>query len=104
MIVSKGTTRDDHGYSAFEGTVTGPRRRWPTTCAHAVSTTSSSAGLATDYCVRASVLDARRLRLRRHRRRRRRPRGDLVEGAGARALEEMREAGADVTPASAILS
>ena len=61
-------------------------------------------GLATDYCVRASVLDARRLGL-----------GvtvvedgvravNLAEGDGTRALDEMREAGADIRPAADILS
>lgn len=102
MIVTKGAARDDHGYSAFDGTVAGRgtllddlRRRGVD---HLVV-----GGLATDYCVRASVLDARRhgfgvtvvgdgVRA-----------VNRVEGDGARALEQMREAGAHVTPASEIL-
>lgn len=57
IVVTKGARADDHGYSAFEGsTVTGEtlaadlRRRGVT---HLYV-----GGLATDYCVRASVLDA----------------------------------------------
>ena len=59
-------------------------------------------GLATDYCVRASALDALGHGL-----------GvtvvedgvravNLVDGAGNRALDDMREAGAEVVPASKI--
>jgi nicotinamidase/pyrazinamidase len=57
IIVTKGARDDDHGYSAFEGTTaTGDtlaadlRRRGVTRL--------YVGGLATDYCVRASVLDA----------------------------------------------
>ena len=102
MIVTKGTTRDDHGYSAFDGTVTGRGPLADDLRARGVDHLIV-AGLATDYCVRASVLDARRLGF-----------GvTLVEdgvravnrapGDGARAVDEMRQAGADVRPASDIL-
>lgn len=57
IVVTKGDRPDDHGYSAFQGTtVTGEtlladlRRRG---IGHLYV-----GGLATDYCVRASVLDA----------------------------------------------
>ena len=102
MIVTKGTTRDDHGYSAFDGTVAGRGPLADDLRARGVDHLIVG-GLATDYCVRASVLDARRLGF-----------GvTLVEdgvravnrapGDGPRAIDEMREAGADVRPASDIL-
>ena len=88
-IIDKGTDAGHEAYSAFEGTdlaaklrAAGSERLWV-------------GGLALDYCVRASVLDARRI-------------ADLpvhlipsatraVEvqpGDGSRALDEMRSAGA----------
>jgi nicotinamidase/pyrazinamidase len=87
-VVSKGTRSDADAYSAFDGTnlalplrASGIRRLW-------------IGGLATDYCVRATVLDARAA-------------GfdaivltdavravDVKPGDGARALDEMRRAGA----------
>jgi nicotinamidase/pyrazinamidase len=90
MVVSKGTDADREAYSAFDGTDLagwlrdrGVRRLFV-------------AGLATDYCVRASVLDAREA-------------GfdvvvledavgavDVKPGDGERALAEMKEAGARV--------
>ena len=87
-IVSKGTDRDREAYSAFDGTDLGSWLREKQVRRLLV------AGLATDYCVRASVLDARR-------------EGfevlvledgvgavDVQPGDGDRALAEMREAGA----------
>jgi nicotinamidase/pyrazinamidase len=101
MIVTKGTGRDEHGYSAFEGRVAGRGTLLDDLRARGVDHLIVG-GLATDFCVRASVLDARRhglavtvvqdgVRA-----------VDLVEGAGARALEEMHEAGAEVVPAREI--
>jgi nicotinamidase/pyrazinamidase len=101
MIVTKGTARDEHGYSAFEGQVTGRGTLLDDLRARGVDHLIVG-GLATDYCVRASVLDARRhglavtvvedgIRA-----------VNLVDGAGNRALDEMREAGAEVVPASKI--
>jgi nicotinamidase-related amidase len=89
-LVSKGTDPDMEAYSAFDGTDLagwlhdkGVKRLFIT-------------GLATDYCVRASTLDARQ-------------EGfevvvledavapvDVNPGDGERALAEMREAGATV--------
>lgn len=88
-IISKATTPDRDAYSAFDGTdlgarvtAAGVRRLWVS-------------GLATDYCVRASVLDALQL-----------PGLDVRvivaavrpvdahPGDGARALAEMQAAGA----------
>ena len=101
MIVTKGTTRDADGYSAFDGQVTGRGALVDDLRARGVDHLVVG-GLATDYCVRASVLDARRLGF-----------GvtvaedgvravNLVEGAGTRALDEMREAGAMVKIAADI--
>ena len=39
---------------------TRPGRRWPTGCASAASTRSTSSGIATDYCVHATAADAAR--------------------------------------------
>ena len=102
MIVTKGTGRNEHGYSAFEGRVAGRGTLLDDLRARGVDHLIVG-GLATDFCVRASVLDALR-------------QGlavtvvedgvravDLDEGAGTRALEEMREAGAEVAPAREIL-
>ncbi len=90
-IVDKGTNPDQEAYSAFEGTgladslrAAGIERLWV-------------GGLALDYCVRASVIDAREA-------------GDLEvhvipsttraidarPGDGVRAFDEMRAAGAVV--------
>jgi nicotinamidase/pyrazinamidase len=102
MIVTKGVARDEHGYSAFDGTVTGRGSLLDDLRARGVDHLIVG-GLATDYCVRATVLDARRHGL-----------GvtvvedgvravNLEEGAGTRALDEMREAGAEVRPAADIL-
>ena len=76
-------------YSGFEGADSNGRR-WPTGCSHEVARVDVC-GLATDYCVRATALDAvgngfgTRLLL------------DLCAGVAPesteRALDEMREAG-----------
>src|SRR5690606_29204687 len=94
IVISKGQDRNDDGYSAFEGTTTEGRLLADDLRARGVQTLYVG-GLATDYCVRASVLDARRhgfevVVL-----------SDAVAGidpAGTeRALDEMRRAGAVVT-------
>lgn len=90
IVVSKATTPDSDVYSAFQGTELarllrerGVRRLWV-------------GGLATDYCVRASVLDALREGFEVA------VIGNAVRAVnvdaddGARALEEMRRAGATV--------
>ena len=96
IVVSKGQDQRDDGYSAFEGTSNDGRaladhlRERGITHLHV-------GGLATDYCVRASVLDARKA-------------GfevtvvaggiaGIAEETSGRALEEMRRAGAQVSQA-----
>ncbi|MDQ6920911.1 MAG: nicotinamidase [Candidatus Dormibacteraeota bacterium] len=89
QVFSKGRDPDVEAYSAFDGTGLADWLR-----SHAVSRLYV-AGLATDYCVRASVLDARQA-------------GfevvvledaigavEVQPGDGERALAEMREAGAE---------
>ncbi|HEY7237211.1 MAG TPA: nicotinamidase [Gemmatimonadaceae bacterium] len=57
QVISKGTSPDDEGYSAFDG-----RDATGTSLADSLvrygARTLYVAGLATEYCVRASVLDA----------------------------------------------
>jgi nicotinamidase/pyrazinamidase len=94
VVISKGQDRNDDGYSAFEGStdagvklIDDLRRRGVTTL--------FVGGLATDYCVRATALDARRAGL------------DVIlltdavagiqEQDSRRALEEMQEAGVSLT-------
>jgi nicotinamidase/pyrazinamidase len=95
IVISKGQDRRDDGYSAFEGTTGDGRGIQADLRARGISELYVG-GLATDYCVRASVLDARRA-------------GFLVTvltdgiaGIGrddvTRALDEMRHAGASVVP------
>jgi nicotinamidase/pyrazinamidase len=93
IIVSKGQDRRDDGYSAFEGTTADGRTLGDDLKRRGVSRLYVG-GLATDYCVRASVLDARRAGLA----------VTVVldgiagieEDTSARALDEMRNAGADL--------
>jgi nicotinamidase/pyrazinamidase len=101
MIVSKGTMPESQGYSAFEGTVAG--RGWFADDLEARGVTHLLVGgLATDHCVRASVLDAL-------------GRGydvtlvedavravNLTPDAGADAIEDMRKAGADIVPSESV--
>ena len=91
VIVSKGQDRADDGYSAFEGTTPEGRQLSDELRARNV-TDLVVGGLATDYCVRASVLDACRAGFRVT------VLTDAVAGIGAddsaRALEEMKKAGA----------
>jgi nicotinamidase/pyrazinamidase len=89
-VVSKGQDRNDDGYSAFEGVTANGRTLSEDLHARGV-TLLYVCGLATDYCVRASVLDARKAGL---------PvtvLTDAIAGIGRedvdRALEEMRAAG-----------
>jgi nicotinamidase/pyrazinamidase len=95
VIVNKGTTPDSDGYSAFEGCLA-DGTPLADDLRHRGITHLITGGLATDYCIRHSVLDAIR--------------GgwrvtlvtdaieavELTPGDGKRALAEMRDAGADL--------
>ncbi len=96
VVISKGTERDREGYSGFEGTELRDELRVRGISRIVVG------GLAADYCVKATVLDALRA-------------GfsvavltdatravDREPGDGARAMEEMRAAGALLVQTAAI--
>lgn len=93
VIVSKGQSADRPGYSAFEGTTSDGRTLADDLRARGIDHLYVG-GIATDYCVKHSVLDARKA-------------GfdvtvladaiagvDVAPGDSVRALEAMREAGA----------
>ena len=93
IVVSKGQSREDAGYSAFEGTTPDGRPVLEDLRGRGILNLHVG-GLATDYCVRATVLDALR-------------NGftvslipDGIAGIDpqgtARAIDEMRQAGASV--------
>ncbi len=96
IVVTKGVDPDRHGYSAFEGhTADGPglaedlRQRGVT---HVYV-----GGLATDYCVRQTALDALAHGLRVTVLEDAIAGVDLKAGDSARALHELREKGATIT-------
>jgi nicotinamidase/pyrazinamidase len=103
VIVNKGTLVDSDGYSAFDGCLDdGNGTTLADDLARRGVTHLVIGGLATDYCVRASVLDALR-------------RGFEVTvmadaiaaveqrvGDGPRAIEEMRSAGATLATSAII--
>lgn len=97
ILISTGQDREDDGYSAFEGITQDGRRLVDDLRRRAVSELYVG-GLATDYCVRASVLDARRAGF---------PVTVLIDGIAGidpedarRALEEMEAAGASLISSS----
>jgi nicotinamidase/pyrazinamidase len=102
-IVTTGDTADEDGYSAFTGYLSTGERFVDALRAQGIRRLVV-AGLATDYCVKQSVLEACRLGL------------DVVvvedgiravdamPGDGARALQDMVAAGAAVASSSAILA
>jgi nicotinamidase/pyrazinamidase len=90
VVVDKGQPRDTEGYSAFQETTLESLLRERGIDAITV------VGLATDYCVKNTVLDARRLGLDVHVDESAIRAVDLEPGDGQRAIEQMRSAGADV--------
>ena len=89
-VVDKGQAPDREGYSGFEGTELGQLLR-----EHDVDAVDV-AGLALDYCVKATALDARRagLDVTVHRDATRAV--EVQPGDGERAVEELRAAGVEV--------
>jgi nicotinamidase/pyrazinamidase len=87
-IINKGTDSAGEAYSAFQGTDLATRLR------RANVTRIFVGGLATDYCVKATVLDALEEGFRVHVLRSAVRAVDRDPGDGERALEEMEEAGA----------
>jgi nicotinamidase/pyrazinamidase len=102
MIVTKGTDRHDDGYSAMEGRVAGRETLLEDLATRGV-THLYVGGLATDYCVKQSVLDALAQGVR----------VTVLEDAiaavnvtpddGQRAIEQMKAAGATFEPSSALV-
>lgn len=104
-IITKGTGGRDEGYSAFEGQLS-DGRDLATALGEAGVTRVFVGGLATDYCVRATVLAARQAGFEVTWLRDASRPVDMKPGDGARAQIEMMAAGAcegalqDFTPAS----
>jgi nicotinamidase/pyrazinamidase len=94
-IVDKGRERQLPGYSAFEAT---DLDHW---LRERNVTTVAIAGLALDYCVRATALDARRAGFAVTLYRDATRAVDLVPGDGERALAELAGAGVSILTASA---
>lgn len=93
IVISKGIARWDEGYSALQG-VTENGTPFPMLLRHMATDRLYVGGLATDYCVKESVLEGLRegfavtlladaVRA-----------VELAPGDGARAVQEMRDAGA----------
>ena len=102
MVVTKGQTRHDEGYSAIVGEVAGRGSLLADLQARRIDHLYVG-GLATDYCVKHSVLDTLRSGI-----------GvtvltdavravDVAEGDGERALGEMRQAGAEFATSNDVL-
>ena len=95
LIVTKGVGPEDDGYSAFDGSIAGRGSLLADLRARGINELVIG-GLATDYCVRVSALDARRhgldvvvvsdgIRA-----------VDVAPGDGGRAIDEMTAAGVDL--------
>ena len=93
IIVSKGQTPTADGYSAFEGSTSSSNTLLSSLQQHGIRHLIVG-GLATDYCVRQSVLDALQAGLRVTVASDAVAGVDLSPGDSARALDEMRAAGA----------
>jgi nicotinamidase/pyrazinamidase len=97
LVYEKGThPEDDGGYSAFDGMRgTGSEQRALVDDLHAAGVTALLVvGLATDYCVKASVLDAVKHRFAVFAYEPGMRAVDVQPGDGAKALHAMRDAGA----------
>jgi nicotinamidase/pyrazinamidase len=90
-VVDKGQDREREGYSGFEGTELERLLR-----EHGVDTVHV-AGLALDYCVRATALDARRLGFDVVVHREATRPVEAAAGDAERAVQELRDAGVTVT-------
>jgi nicotinamidase/pyrazinamidase len=94
IVITKGQDRRDHGYSAFEGT-TGDGGTLADDLRGRGVDHLYVGGLATDYCVRQSVLDALKHGLRVTVLRDAIAGVDVTPGDADRAVEEMKTAGAE---------
>lgn len=103
LVVSKGQAPDGDGYSAFDGTLPAGETL-ETALAERNVAHLTVCGLATDYCVRASVLDARARGLAVSVVREAIAAVNLKPGDETGAVAEMRAAGADLVPLDAALA
>jgi nicotinamidase/pyrazinamidase len=101
MIVTTGSSRTDEGYSAMEGIVAGRQTMLEDLAARGV-THLYVGGLATDYCVKHSVLDALAQGIRVTVLEDAIRAVNVTPGDGERAIEEMRAAGAAFERSSAL--
>ena len=93
-VVSTGVDAEDDGYSAFEGRLPEDGRTLRETLRALGVTRVHVGGLATDYCVKATVLDALRDGLETHLLTDASRSVDVQPGDGERALRVMLDAGA----------
>jgi nicotinamidase/pyrazinamidase len=96
LIISKATDPNREAYSSFEGTSLGERLR------EAGATTMFITGLATDYCVKQTTLDACRLGFRAVVLRDAIRGIDATPGDSDRAIQTMQEAGALISSAGEV--
>ncbi|MCL4848460.1 MAG: bifunctional nicotinamidase/pyrazinamidase [Acidobacteria bacterium] len=101
IVVSKGQAPDEDGYSPFDGQTDAGDRLADALHARQV-TRLVVGGLATDYCVKATVLDARRLGFEVDVVRDGIRAVDLRPGDEAQALGQMRDAGARLVDSAEI--
>ena len=102
-VVNKGIAPDADGYSAFDGTIATGESLRQALDVRAVDHLTVC-GLATDYCVRASVLDACRRGLRVSVVADAIAAVNLNAGDGPQAIEEMRAAGAEFVDTDAAVA
>jgi nicotinamidase/pyrazinamidase len=100
-VITKGDEPDTAGYSAFEGHTPSGRSLADDLRARGIERLYIG-GLATDYCVRASVLAARREGFDVSVLRDGVAAIDLEPGDATRAFDEMQEAGAELTTSTAL--
>jgi nicotinamidase/pyrazinamidase len=103
MLVSKGFEADSDSYSAFDGRAANGRSLQEVLAALGVDRIFVG-GLATDYCVKESVLAARREGLKVVVLEEAIAGVDLTQGDSLRAIDEMKRAGASFCPVSALES
>lgn len=97
VVISKGSSRDAEAYSGFQGTDLEQRLRGLGVDEIFLG------GLTTDYCVRESALDARRVRFSVTVIEDCTKAVDVRPGDGERALAEMRRAGAKLSTSSEVI-
>ena len=96
VVITKGDDPHQHGYSAFDGHTDAGRSLLEDLRAHDIEHVFIG-GLATDYCVRESVLDARRAGVRVTVLKDAVAGIDVQRGDSDHAFADMSSAGADVT-------